>query len=514
MGAKKIKVIVHSYGERIELQSVAGRQLKGLLQDSGIRLSLPCGGMGRCGKCRVRFLNGAPAAISSEQGFISEGDLALGYRLLCKSVLTSDCEIELGEGLCDEDGIAAETIKVSDEAARDFDSYFLAVDIGTTTIAAALVGSDSKGPRVIDTASGINHQRRFGSDVISRISAASDIEIARELRNSVLQDLSELLSGLSAGEKITEIAICGNTTMLHLLRGYDISGLGKYPYKTEHLAAETVEPGKFWINGVPAALLDAQVRIMPGITAFVGADIVSGIYGLDMCKGAAKALLIDLGTNGEMAYWNGKELRVTSTAAGPVFEGGGIRYGMASIPGAIAHVDICEVQAGHLCSYETIGDEPAIGICGTGVLEAVSELVRNGMVSQYGLLTDDFFEKGFPITNEIAITQQDIRSVQLAKAAIYTGIKTLLAGDEPDVVYIAGGFGTHIDVEKIMNLQMFPAQFSGKIVAKGNTALMGCVKYLSDKENAEPERICSISSEIVLAAADSFDEEYVAAMNF
>ena len=236
-----------------------------------------------------------------------------------------------------------------------------------------------------------------------------------------------------------------------------------------------------------------------------------------------KFFFLDLGTNGEMAFYDGKDLKVTSTAAGPVFEAGGINCGVASIPGAIDHVKI--EGADHRVTISTIGGAEPIGICGTGVMEAVSELVRTGLVDETGLLADEYFDKGFPLTKDgrIMLTQQDIRNVQLAKAAIYTGAKALLEGEVPDKVYISGGFGSKISQENVEELQMFPKDFNGKIIAVGNSALKGAAEYTacvlsgweSEADAAAGLDLITEKAQLTeLATMDSFDEDYINAMNF
>ncbi len=599
MGTNDITVKVHTGGRVMELRTRKGRLVKELLQSEGIRLSFPCGGNGRCGRCKGKFFNGAPKASELDRRFLSDEEIESGVRLLCRCVLTENCEIVIDDA---EEAISAETIELSKGGTSDssispltksvstnnapltttdsenqvesindsYGKYGIAIDIGTTTIAMALVKIDADNlnvnsddntanadtgnkaqSMVVDTISGINHQRQYGADVISRISAASEQgkDAAVKLRETIINDIEELITKLLVRNRIDsfeKIVICGNTTMLHLLRGYDVSGLGKYPYEAQSLEIEEMTLDKIIGDDTyqlpectehnenkirkDSILHNTSVTILPGFSAFVGADILSGIYALDITNSNKKSLFVDLGTNGEIAYWNGKELKVTSTAAGPVFEGGGISCGVASVPGAISHVTITPPYE---VKVQTIADEEPIGLCGTGVLEAISKLIKLGIVDKTGLLADEFFEKGFPLakgtSKDIVITQQDIRNVQLAKAAIYTGIKTILDGDTPDIVYLAGGFGTNIDIKKIMNLGMFPLDFGGKIVAKGNTALKGCIKFIEEAQASEKgdsdskasattrnklEQIRVLSKEVVLAEADAFDEEYIEAMNF
>ena len=369
----------------------------------------------------------------------------------------------------------------------------------------------------------VNHQRRYGFDVISRIEAASDLLIRKELQTIVREDLAELIKRLLDGTKISisRLCIAGNTTMLHLLRGHDVSGLGVFPYKpvttvAEYLGAKELlgEAGE----SVSDRLSNVAVTLLPGISAFIGADIVAGMYELGMTSNPGqKILFLDLGTNGEMAYFDGKELTVTSTAAGPVFEGGGISCGVASVPGAISHVSITNSDDGSFSvRYETIGGKSPIGLCGTGVIEAVSELAKNGIIDKDGLFCEEFFENGFVIDNEnnIRITQKDIRNVQLAKAAIRAGMERLLNGAEPDKVYIAGGFGANLDVSRLLQLNMFPEKLLDKISSVGNTSLKGCVRYIEENDPDKLRQITETAKEITLAMEDGFGEDYVASMVF
>ena len=419
----------------------------------------------------------------------------------------------------DAEQIDVQSTIVDGDIDKRYDAYGIAIDLGTTTIAAALVGFDFKNQagEVALTSSCVNHQRKYGADVISRIDRASDPVTAEDLRRLVTQDICGLVKEFSmkAKSEATTICIAGNTTMLHLLRGYSVSGLGKYPYEAKSLDLEV-----FTGEELSPDLSGYKVTLFPGISAFVGADIVAGIYALDMVEHPdKKSLMVDLGTNGEIAYFDGARIYATSTAAGPVFEGGGISCGVPAINGAIKHINIGDFFP----ELDIIGNDKPIGLCGTGVLETVSELLRTGLMDDTGLLCDEYFDSGYPLTREkdITITQGDIRNVQLAKAAIYSGIVNVLDGRDADSVYISGGFGSHIDIDRIKNLKMFPEELVPKALAAGNTSLKGCIKYLvqdlvGDGEKAllEIKRITEISEVIQLAELDQFDSDYIEAMNF
>jgi len=329
------------------------------------------------------------------------------------------------------------------------------------------------------------------------------------MRLSILTDIADIINELMIRRKgyVRQIVIAGNTTMLHLLRGYSCEGLGHYPYIPITLDAEIItlnelydtEYNKTFIDSYNTLVVtgkscrqDTAVFIMPGISAFVGADIVSGMYSLGFGddKSTSNIFMLDMGTNGEMAFKSGKHIYVASTAAGPVFEGGGISCGTGSIPGAVSHISVNRDEKGNISTQiETINGLAPTGICGTGVLELVSELVRNGIIDKTGLLCEDYFDTGYIFASnknqEFAMTQNDIRQVQLAKAAIRSGIEIIIsqsAGvsiDNIDKVYIAGGFGREVRPDSIKYLNMLPQGIDlDKICSPGNTSLSGCIKFI------------------------------------
>ncbi len=510
---KKIKIKINYKGKIHNIETVRGKLLRDVLEAEGISYLFPCGGNGRCGKCKVRFVTGAPRLTSADSTYISEKELSDGYRLLCRCVLDRDCEVNVPGGV-DEESIVAQNVDTGVfSAAGGKNKYGIAVDIGTTTIAAALLGIAGNGEvTVIKTGSTINHQRQYGDDVISRIAYASDEAGLKKLNEIVTADVKELVNELrkDIAQNVDLLVIAGNTTMLHIFRNISVESLGRYPYKTTNLEIEQCD-----FYGIKTVL-------MPGFTAFVGADILSGVYYTELMKKGEKRLLLDLGTNGEMAYYDGSKLKICSTAAGPVFEGGTIECGVASVPGAISHIKISDDLK---TSYETIGDKAPIGLCGTGVMEAVAELVRVGVISSDGLLSDEFFEDGFSFTKDgkVRLTQGDIRNIQLAKAAVNSGIRQLLDGEVPDKVFISGGFGTNIDYEAITPLKMFPGSIRGNCEGVGNTSLKGALKFLSaalygEKNEAEETALLSeikdSASELILANKDDFDDTFVEAMYF
>lgn len=421
--------------------------------------------------------------------------------------------------------------------------YNLTIDLGTTTLVFQLTERGNQ--KLIHAVTSLNSQKKYGADVISRIQAATQ-QKAEELRACIIKDLRAGIAKLTGEcdihvQQLEKIVIAGNTTMIHLLMGYDCSGLGKYPFAPVNLdmisepvdallGAEIVENRTVKKEEIP------EVIIFPGISAFVGGDILSGLYALDFHKKDEICLLIDLGTNGEIALGNKDRILVASTAAGPAFEGGNISWGTGSVAGAVSSVKINrrntngtkeDADAGQIydVTVRTIHDKVPCGICGTGVIEIMSELLKQGIVNETGLLSDKYFDNGFPIVKtadgkQIVFTQKDIRELQLAKAAIRAGVETLLlrygiTEKEISRVYLAGGFGYFLNMEKAAVIGMLSKKLAKKAEAVGNTSLAGANKFLLDNEgDIALESIKAVSEEIVLAKDSAFSDLYMNAMFF
>jgi uncharacterized 2Fe-2S/4Fe-4S cluster protein (DUF4445 family) len=237
-----------------------------------------------------------------------------------------------------------------------------------------------------------------------------------------------------------------------------------------------------------------------------------------MAKETKTILLLDIGTNGEMALCHQGRIRVTSTAAGPAFEGGGISCGCASVHGAISGVKI--TGRDRLPELTTVGDEPAVGICGSGVLELVSELLRCGCMDQTGLLMPEYRDKGFPLGADLYFTQGDVRALQLAKGAIRAGIELLLlragiSASQVEQVYLAGGFGVRLDESAAVNIGLLPEEFAGRTHAIGNSSLAGAV-FAGRQEHLEEDcrELLDKCTEVVLADQPEFEALYLKYMGF
>ncbi len=507
-------------------------------------MSAPCGGHGTCGKCKIRVRKGVLPITESDASFFGKEELEQGYRLSCKAYPTVDCEIEMQQDGEDDFVIlgAEETVNrdiiiegMGDQSNVKKDvECSLAIDIGTTTLAISLVEVESK--KILDTYTAINHQRNYGADVISRIQASNEgkgTELKDVIQKDLLKGIKQLLQIYEVKPScLKDIIIAGNTTMTHLLLGFSCGGLGVVPFtpvdismmeksfQEVFLLKEGVETAgnqdEDWMN----AFASTNVVFLPGISTYVGGDIVAGIFASKMQKSERYNILVDLGTNGEMAIGNQERILVTSTAMGPACEGGNITHGMGGVSGAISSVTI---DLNQKVVVQTIGNQPPIGICGTGVLETVAELVKCELVDETGLLDEDYFEEGFPLTQTlngeiIVFTQKDVREVQLAKSAVRAGVETLMkrAGvtyDQVGKLYLAGGFGFHMDKEKAVAIGMFPEQLLDKIEIAGNTALAGAIGY-THEERGEFLKIVDISEEISLSVDKYFNELYVEHMFF
>lgn len=521
-----------------------GKTLLALLRERQIYIDAPCGGAGNCGRCRVIFLENAPEPTEKERLLLTECELAEGVRLACAAVVEEDALVALPrEVQADIEAPGVKTGLVWDtgtgpvrkENVSRGGRYGIAVDIGTTTLAAALVKRDTGDIAAVHTA--VNRQRAYGADVISRIKAANDgnLDALREqIRADIRLLMEELLAEAGVSPKaVEEAAVAGNTVMCHLLRGLSCQKLGEAPFTPEDISMWEGDCRELFGGGA----VGARATVLPGISAFVGADIVAGIYGCGMHRQKSAVFFLDIGTNGEMAVGNREGFLVTSAAAGPVFEGGNLSCGVPGIQGAVTHVTlecgsreisargsqdsllfVVEPQeAGVRGACKTIGGGAPTGLCGTGVIDLVSELVRLRLVDENGTLQGPWSEDGFPVAQTVFLTQRDIREVQMGKSAIRAGIETLTEayGGKIGTVFLAGGFGYEMDVAKAVRIGLFPGWFQNQFRLLGNSSLNGVMRFLCE-EGAREETawIASHAREINLAMDPGFNDRYLQYMFF
>ena len=399
----------------------------------------------------------------------------------------------------------------------------IAIDVGTTTVVVKAV--DPVSGKELGVRAFVNPQRAYGADVLSRINNAMDdaTKLSALIRESIDNAIAELLyeaNGCNTNVllKPEKIVIAGNTTMMYLLLNLRCRSLGLAPFEPEYGIKQAYTYRE--VFGTDTA--SCPVRIYPFISAFVGGDIVSGLVNIErhLEGGAAPSyMLVDMGTNGEIAYRNGSRLLTTSTAAGPALEGGNITCGMSGLPGAIYAAGY---EGEGRFSYKTIGGKAALGICGSGVISLMGALLEAGLVSESGAFSDKGNEiaaiiaintatgaaantaantsannaantaagskagpasKAFVIAGDtLFFTQKDVREFQLAKGAIRAGIDILIEemGEAPKALYLAGGFGQNIDLDSAFRVGLIPRALEGRIRFAGNTSLGGCVDACLD----------------------------------
>lgn len=517
-----VRLEVRTNGESHIIISRDEKTVLEILRDQRIYVPAVCAGRGSCGKCRIKVAEGEAAITPSDERIFTPEQLRQGYRLACTCYPLGDMVV-VTEDEAEKNMDIIGTVsgrKTEGTEADGSEPVMVGIDIGTTTIAMELVGMDSGVEK--DSYVCINRQRRYGADVISRIQASVEGK-KEELRESIRQDLLSGLEKLTRGGEIVpeKVVIAGNTTMVHLLLGYPCETLGVYPFTPHQIQRIESTLGEILGEDVKARSCRTKAWILPGISTFVGADIVSGILSCGLAESEKVSMLIDLGTNGEMGIGNRERILVTSTAAGPAFEGGNIVHGSGSIPGAICNVKI----EGGRARVRTIQDEPPSGICGTGAIETLYELLQADLVDETGLLEEDYEEDGFELAKgrdgePICFYQKDIRELQLAKSAVRAGLETLLlryeiSPEDVDKVYLAGGFGYRMDVEKAVGIGLIPAVFADKIQVIGNGALEGAIRYGREEGAMDlAEDIVKISSEIGLSADKAFNDLYMQHMYF
>ncbi len=407
--------------------------------------------------------------------------------------------------------------------------YGIAVDIGTTTVVLYLV--DTSDGRVVDVGSTYNSQMRYGDDVITRIVHATEGGGLNELRKAVVSDINDLLGPLlkrhSIGAAEVESAVVsGNTTMTHLFWGFNPAYIREEPY------IPTVNSFPLWSASETGVRInrDAPVYTLPCVASYVGGDIVSGVLVTGMHRNPEISLFMDIGTNGEIVIGNSEWLMTAACSAGPCFEGSGIKHGMRATEGAIEAIRIDRETLEP--ELKTIGDAGPLGICGSGMIDAIPEMFLSGILDQRGKFVKDSGSKRIRdgedgaefvlyrdgAGREIVLTEVDVENIIRAKAAIYAGVSLLLKEigftlEMIEKVYIAGGFGNYLDVEKAVILGMLPDIPKERFHFMGNTSVAGAyLCLLSGEMRREAEEVASKMTYVELSVKGSFMDEFMSAM--
>ncbi len=483
---------------------IKGQSLLSVLQENAVYLESPCGGSGICGKCEIELIGGYIQPSQEDEKFFTKKELQKGKRLSCTAYPKENCIIKIkntDKTIC--------TCDSQDSVLKNTNNTpcVIAIDIGTTTIAMQAINTTTK--ETINTICTVNHQRQFGLDIISRIKASNEGN-SKALQRTIKDDITHGIKTLTNNYSIDieKIVIAANTTMIHLLCGFSCESLGAIPFTSDHTDAILCTAKEL----LPSIPYNCNCEILPSICAFVGADIVAGLLYCNFLEKKEISILIDLGTNGEIAIGNRDSILVTSSAAGPAFEAGNIQNGCASIEGAITRVKITEKK---IESIHTIHNKKAIGICGTGAISIIAELIRNDILDETGLLDDEYFDNGFPIFEDIVFTQKDIREIQLAKSAVRAALESLLTefgihAEDIETVYIAGAFGHALSIEDAITIGLFPKSLESKITTIGNSSLHGArMVALRNEYREKTHKIQAISKEVNLVKNASFTENFM-----
>ena len=547
----------------LEIEASSQENIMTSLINAGAFIDNPCNGKGTCGKCKVRILTGrVTEPCATEIKLLTKEELEGNIRLSCMIEAVSDVSLEIiskekehriltsgyvpefefkpainalevmvdhptldnqrdYENLLEQafdtknihwnllddlkfsetklEGIFHKQDLIDIRSNNDGGRYGIAIDIGTTTVVAALV--DLKTGSELETASVINPQKTYGLDVLTRITyAMENPEKAKKmLQGSIVEGINILIDELCMKtgqnkECIYEIVIAGNTTMLHLLMGVDSTVIGKSPYAPIFVKSKTLKARDI---GIVAGKM-TMLYCMPSVSAYIGSDIVAGSYVCGLHDTEENNLFIDIGTNGEIVLAHNRQLLSCSCAAGPALEGMNISAGMRAQDGAIEDLTIGETGI----ITQVIGDKDPIGLCGSGILAVVREMIKTGIVTKKGSMikmkdmTDDDYRLSFVRLNDkkrelviktdkepIIVTQSDVRQVQLAKGAILSGFYALLnkAGitmESLDNVIVAGQFGAHLSADSLIGTGILPEAVRDKLKYVGNASKTGAYMAL------------------------------------
>jgi uncharacterized 2Fe-2S/4Fe-4S cluster protein (DUF4445 family) len=497
----------------------AGMTVRDILEDAGIKIRTGCRGNGACGLCLIGIYAGElPAPTRTESLNLSAEKLAAGIRLACQTVPLSDVRIELigGAATTGWRELTTEATPFSPDARPgEAAGYGLAVDIGTTNINLSLW--DLTTGRRLGGRVGYNPQGVIGADVISRLTAAAEsaaeaAELSRLVSASIGRQL-EYLADLHDIRRsdIRRVVVVGNTAMSLLFGGGDASALLQPANWTKPIACGLSDRAAMADSiGIKR---DVVIELVPPLSGFVGADLIAGVISSRLLEQPG-SMLIDFGTNSELALWDGSTLWVTSAAGGPAFEQSGTRCGMPAEPGAI-----CGVRPGpsvQAFQFDVIGGGDAVGLCGTGFVDLLALLLDTRRLSPTGRLQPGCGD-GITIgaIGEITVTKRDIDAFQRAKAAIGLAISTLversgLGWEDLNRLCIGGAFGVHLNIRNAQRVGLLPDIPAGKIQFGGNTALAGAEHWLLRAETTgEAARARRSARMVNLAGEADFDDRFL-----
>jgi uncharacterized 2Fe-2S/4Fe-4S cluster protein (DUF4445 family) len=557
-----------------------GTLLSDCIRKVDLSIETPCNCIGLCGKCKVRVI-GALSPIEREEARFLDGE---NIRLACAARAMGPVEIELleykkalntvnrGYSI---DVLLNSTIKgvklnefnrktstpylktlnyklasynllekiVEIDSSKYNEIYGVlyndklinitnkrerllgvAVDIGTTGISAYLV--DMETGEVLNRVSALNPQTEYGGDVLTRISFCMNNRNGnRILKDAIISKINEVIKELVdvdyEARDVYRITIAGNTTMLHLLLGINPVSIARAPYRPVFLDCMDIAARELNIN----INSNGIITLLPSASGYVGSDIIAGVAATAFNEKEHSSIFIDIGTNGEIVGISNGKMAATSTAAGPALEGMNISCGCRAEVGAI---DTFSIDDDYNISFTTIGEASPIGICGSGLIDVAAALVNKKIILSSGKFNNDMYyrikdrfrDKKFYITENICISQNDIRQIQLAKGAIAAGVNMLLKEigitiGEVEEAVIAGAFGYHINPESIKDIGIIPKGFMGKISFVGNSSVEGARLALISKEVTE--KMIELKNQISileLSTKEEFQECFVKELRF
>lgn len=519
-----------------------GQDLLTAFRKAGLTVNAACGGDARCGLCRVRFHGTAPPPTPDERYLCGETDVGAGWRLACQTTPSAHAVVSVPEGFL------SGSLRVLTDAAAPAGGEAgaaptatgcgAAIDVGTTTVVCYL--ADLAQSRPLGAGAFPNPQRAFGADVITRIMYAHESAGQRqELQTALVSEIERHLADLCAAhaiahEDLVAITAVGNSTMMHLLWGVDPWPLGVAPYEPVFTSTAPVPGAQLGF----ARFAHTTVTLMPGIGGQLGSDTVAGLVALGPAMRRSTSLFLDLGTNGEIVLTHGDLALGCSCAAGPAFEGVHISCGVPAMPGAIERVALDT----ETLTLETIDGAPPRGLCGSGLADAVAVLLRARAVAPNGrLVAPDAAAQFLPPAlarrledtgdgrafvlhsagdSRVALTQRDIREVQLAKGAIRVGVELLLreaglAADAVQQVFVGGAFGTALRPESVLDLGLLPDTLRGRVRPVGNVAGLGAqLALLFEDRREEADRLAGWVQHVPLAAQPDFEARFAAHLAF
>jgi uncharacterized 2Fe-2S/4Fe-4S cluster protein (DUF4445 family) len=521
------------------------------LINNGLLLRSDCGGKGRCGKCQINVHDPDPASLSppseGEVKILGPKGLAAGYRLACCATLLNDISLEIPASARLSASVLEKApplllekhaiLKARSDSQKT--NYSLAVDLGTTTIAVYLC--DPAAGKVIASIAMRNPQAIFGDDVMSRISVISaDPNLLKRLQRMAVKTIEwgaqALIDSMKiAPARIKTMMVVGNSTMIHIFVGQNPASIGVYPYEPQFVEEKQFAADSLGFSFNPKA----EIHTLPLITGFIGADTVGATVAAELEENPVGTMLVDVGTNGEIMFLGKTGLVATSCATGPAFEGATIQHGMQAVPGAINTVKIDQKK--RTVSYSLIQKGPGntqkpLGICGTGVISAVAELLRAGIISKDGAFNHETKYPNLQLDENntaqfilvpsektadgraIVLTQKDVRAIQLAKGAIRTGIELLCIEtniDLPGKILLAGAFGSYINPEDALTIGMLPDLPPEDIEGVGNAAGAGAILALFDERFAKKAKELSRSTRVLdLSTHPDFQDTFINALSF